>query len=86
MAQDISITEEAILEKIKEKTGKLKCCGCGGSKIGIAPGFSNIMLQDKIDGSVVSNGQMIPSVYTVCNHCGAMVPYALAVLGILNQN
>lgn len=86
MAQDISITEQAILDKIKEKAGKLKCSVCGGSEIGIAPGFSNIMLQNRIDGSIVSNGPMIPAVHTVCNKCGAMTPYAVAVLGLLNQD
>lgn len=85
MAQDISITEQAILDKIKEKGAKLKCPVCGGSEMGIAPGFSNITLQNKIDGSIVSNGPMIPAVYTICGKCGAMTPHAVGVLGLLDN-
>lgn len=85
MAQDITITEQAILDKIKEKAGKLKCPVCGGTEIGIAQGFSNIMLQNKIDGSIVSNGPMIPAIHTICGKCGAMTPYAVGALGLLNQ-
>lgn len=83
---DISITEQAILDKVKEKAGKLKCPVCSGSDLGIAPGFSNVTLQNKIDGSLVSNGPMVPAVYTVCNKCGAMTPHAVGVLGLLNES
>lgn len=83
---DISITEQAILEKVKEKAGKLKCPVCGGSDMGIAPGFSNVVLQNQINGMVAMNGPMVPAVYTVCNKCGAMTPHAVGVLGLLNTS
>ncbi|MCE3037080.1 hypothetical protein LW135_04475 [Helicobacter sp. faydin-H20] len=82
---DINITPEGILEKLKEKGAKLSCPTCGGKDIGIAPGFTSIMLQNKIDGSVNVNGPHVPAIYTVCNKCGAMTPHAVAVLEILNQ-
>lgn len=82
---DVSITPESILEKLKEKGAKLICPSCGGKDLGIAPGFGNLMLQNKIDGNVSINSPYVPAVYTVCNKCGAMTPHAVAVLGILNQ-
>lgn len=85
MSQDISITDQVILDKIKEKAGKLKCPVCGGSEIGIINGFSNVLLQNKVDGSLVINGPMVPVVYTICGKCGAMTPYALGTLGLINQ-
>ncbi|ANV97863.1 hypothetical protein BBW65_03170 [Helicobacter enhydrae] len=84
MSKDISITEETILEKIKEKTGKLKCASCGSAEFGVAPGFGHMALQNKIDGSLVSNAPFVPVAYTVCHKCGAMTPYSVAILGLLN--
>ena len=82
---DINITPEGIIEKLKEKGVKLVCSSCGGKDLGIAPGFGNLMLQNKIDGSVSVNSPYVPTVYTVCNKCGAMTPHAAAVLGLVNQ-
>ncbi len=83
---NLNITPEEILEKLKEKGVKLACSACGGKNLGIAPGFGNLALQNKIDGSVSVNIPYVPAVYTVCNKCGAMTPHAMAVLGMLNLN
>lgn len=82
---DVNITPEGILEKLKEKGAKLVCPACSSKDLGIAPGFGNLSLQNKIDGSVSINTPYVPAVYTVCNKCGAMTPHAATVLGILNQ-
>jgi hypothetical protein len=74
----------------REKIGKIlsdhgavkPCHRCGHTNFTVIEGYSNLSLQDNLDG-VFIGGPSVPAAMVACNNCGAITHHALGPLGLL---
>lgn len=81
----MDITKEKIIQKLNEKNAVHPCARCGSHSFTVLDGFSKIMLDEKIDGSIRIGGPMVPVAIIACTNCGALTMHALGALGLLEK-
>ncbi|MGD9108467.1 MAG: hypothetical protein PVI75_04780 [Gammaproteobacteria bacterium] len=70
-----------ILEWIKEKCGVLRCVCCGNAKWQLGQS-STLSIGFDLESTRFFYAQGIPQISIVCEHCGHIVNFSPAVMGI----
>ena len=77
---------ERIVRILNEKRAVLNCPRCGHREFTFFDGYFNHNFQQEIGGgTLVLGGPTVPSVATICSHCGFMSFHAAGVLGLLQN-
>lgn len=79
----MSFDKKEIVKRLTEHGAILPCHRCGHKKFTVLDGYSQTMLQDDINGSLVIGGPTIPAILVACNNCGCITAHALGGLGLL---
>lgn len=74
-----------IIEILNKKNAVKPCSRCGNSSFSFV-GYTKIMMDDQMDGSIRIGGPVVPSAIIACSNCGAITMHALGALGLLNNN
>lgn len=81
----MKIEKDDVIKKLTEKRAVLPCSRCGCNSFTVLDGYSKIMLDEEIDGSLRLGGPMVPVTAVVCTNCGAITMHALGALGLLGK-
>lgn len=79
----MELDRDEIARKMTEKGATRPCHRCGKSAFTVLEGFSNIMIQKKLNSGIAFGGPTVPVAHIVCNNCGAVTPHALGALDML---
>lgn len=83
----LSDDDKAKLAKaLSDKIKSFRCPMCNNHSFTIVDGYLVQNLQSNMNGIVLGNGPMIPSVAIVCTNCGFMSQHNLGVLGMLKRD
>jgi hypothetical protein len=74
--------KEKIVKALMERGAQSPCPRCGNPNFTLLDGFFNQPIQPEL-GNIILGGPSIPSVVTVCTHCGFISQHALGALGLL---
>ena len=74
--------KDQIIKALKDRIAEQPCPRCGNEEFGLADGYFNQPLQDRI-GGITLGGPTIPSVAVICNKCGFISQHALGALNLL---
>ncbi|MBR6123816.1 hypothetical protein IKQ19_09540 [Candidatus Saccharibacteria bacterium] len=81
----MKIDKNRVIQKLTEKGAVLPCSRCGNQQFSVLDGYSKIMLDENIDGSIRIGGPSVPVSIVVCTKCGAVTMHALGALGLLED-
>lgn len=81
----MKINKDDVVKKLTEKGALLPCSRCGSRSFTVLDGYSKVMLDNEIDGSIRIGGPMVPVAVVACTKCGAITMHALGALGLLNN-
>ena len=76
--------KKKIIAALEDAGAKRPCPRCGSSHFSLVDGYFTSVVQEDV-GSILLDGQNIPSVIVVCVQCGFLSQHALGALGLLPQ-
>ncbi len=77
-------TKIEIIKRLSERIPSFECPICHYKNFSIVDGFLVQGIQQQMEGIVLGNGPMVPSVALVCTRCGFMSQHNLGILGMIN--
>lgn len=78
----MAIDRDKIGSILTQRGAVKPCHRCGHTNFTVIDGYSNLSLQENLDG-VVLGGPAVPVAMVACNNCGAITHHALGPLGLL---
>jgi ribosomal protein L37E len=79
----MEINRENIINMLDKREANRPCHRCGKTNFSLLDKYSNIFLNENVNGDLHIGGPTVPVAIVVCNNCGAITFHAIGALGLL---